>query len=283
MLIKAAKGRFYRLENNMLDKRIQQVCVVSLKDDLDRRKHVAIHFAELGISHYEFVDGVRHNSQAVKQFYLSKRVKAFPNCFRCGLPSCECPNNILIPQQVANCLAFKKTWVKAANHNGLTLICEDDVLFYPGAMKLLSSGLNDIELNTQQPLLLRLAHSGLEADVSLEGLERVSITQEVVMSNVAFILNQAMARLLLDNFALIETTSDIFIHNWCARLEGVNAHTFNPLIATDLSFNKQHARFTSHIHPKGINENDEIRMQAHIKRVSSKQAYDSMVEKWLQR
>ncbi|MDP5143076.1 hypothetical protein ORJ00_10000 [Rheinheimera baltica] len=265
----------------MPDNRIQQVCVVSLPEDTERREHVKRHFTEIGIDNFTFSDGVAYNSQAVKQFYLSNRVKAPPNCFRCNQRSCSCPNNILIPQQVANWLAFKKAWVKAAIHEGLTMICEDDVLFYPGAMGLLSLALDKINLQTEEPLLIRMGHSGLDTQVSLLEKQEVNITQAVVMSNVAFILNQAMARLLLSRFVAIETTSDIFIHNWAAKFERVNAYTIEPLLATDLSYNKDYAKFVSRIHPKGIDETDTQKMQTHVKRANTAKEYQLLLNIWM--
>lgn len=275
------RGRLLYLGSSMLDNRVGQVLVVSLPEDKERRSHIQKHFAETGIRDYSYVDGIPFNSEAVKQFYLSGRVKEFPNCFRCNKPACECVNNILIPQQVANWLAFKKTWVKAAIYHGLTLVCEDDVLFYPGAMNRFSKALDQIDIHTDSPLLVRLAHSGLTDNVDLNEIDEINILDTVVMSNVAFIMNAPMARLLLANFHLIETTSDIFIHDWCAKFEGVNAYTVEPLLATDLSFNKNFARFVSRIHPKGMNEEDEKRKKTHIKRVSSPKEYQQTLQCWL--
>lgn len=265
----------------MLDNRIGQVLVVSLPEDKERRSHIQKHFAEIGIHDYSYVDGISFDSEAVKQFYLSGRVKAFPNCFRCNKPACECANNILIPQQVANWLAFKKTWVKASIHDGLTLICEDDVLFYPSAMQWLSKALDKIDLNDDSPLLIRLSHSGMSDDVDLNSLSEINLSSKVVMSNVASVMNAQMAKLLLNNFNEITTTSDIFIHDWSAKLERVRAYTLEPLLATDLSFNKNFARFVSRIHPKGVNEQDQKRMDAHIKRVTSEKDYQQTVRNWL--
>jgi GR25 family glycosyltransferase involved in LPS biosynthesis len=265
----------------MLDQRIAQVLVVSLPQDTERRQYIKKHFAELNINEYTFVNGVDHKSDAVKQLYLANRVKAFPVCFRCGKSKCQCGNNILIPQQVANWLAFKKAWVKASVNTELTLICEDDVVFYPGAMEWLTKALDKIDTSTEEPLLIRLAHSGLNSQVSLQNLEGITLTPKVVMSNVAFIINQAMATLLLSQFSHINTTSDIFIHNEIASLESVNAYTIEPLLATDLSFDKNYAKFASRIHPKGIDEEDKKRMKAHIKRVESEQEYKKVLVKWL--
>jgi GR25 family glycosyltransferase involved in LPS biosynthesis len=265
----------------MLDKRITQVLVVSLPEDTERRKHISEHFEVNGIDKYQIVDGVCYKSDAVKQFYLSNRVSSYPCCFRCNKAQCECPNNIIIPQQVANWLAFKKAWVKATLHEGLTLVCEDDVYFYPGAMKCLSEGLNKVDCDTTEPILIRLAHSGLDSTISLSEITEVNITNRITMSNVAFIFNSAMAKLLLNHFTIISTTSDVFIHNWIASMTNVKAYTFEPLIATDLSFNKDHARFISRIHPKGLDEDDMKRMKTHTKRAKSKEDYEKILANWV--
>ena len=265
----------------MLSSVINQVLVVSLPDDTERREHVKHHFSDIGINNFQFVDGVNFKSDAVKQFYLSGRVTPFPNCFRCNKPQCECANNVIIPQQVANWLAFEKAWVKVTQNQGLSLVCEDDVWFYPGAMRLLSQALSKIDTSTEKPLLIRLANSGLDSEVCLKEVTNTTLSNKVVMSNVAFIMNAAMASLLLNNFTKIETTSDIFIHSQMAHKSEVIAYTIEPLLATDLSYNKSYAKFISRIHPKGLNEEDTVRMNSHIKRVNSEDQYQSVLEKWL--
>ncbi|WOD06181.1 glycosyltransferase family 25 protein [Marinomonas sp. GJ51-6] len=265
----------------MLDHRIGQVLVVSLPDDTARRGYINKHFSELGISDYQFIDGVSHSSNAVKQYYLSNKVFAYPGCFRCQKNSCKCKNNILIPQQVANWLAFKKVWEKAATHDGLTLVCEDDVLFYPGAMKWLTKALDKVTLSNESPFIIRLAHSGMDATTDLIDIDDVQLSDKVAMSNAAFVLNAEMAKFLINKLDVIETTSDIFIHRWCAGLDEVRSYTTEPLLATDLSFNKEFARFASRIHPKGINKLDEERMNTHIKRVESIEQYQAVLKQWL--
>lgn len=90
----------------MLHKKISTINVVSLLRDSVRREHVQQHFADLGIDTFTFFDAVSHEDQAVIDAYNDGMVKRFPPCFRCGKRKCECKNNILIPQQVANWLSF---------------------------------------------------------------------------------------------------------------------------------------------------------------------------------
>lgn len=263
----------------MLSHKISTVFVVSLVKDVDRRQHIHNHFSDLGIGNYEFVDGVDWTSEKVREAYRRDKVLSYPPCFRCGQKSCLCENNILVPQQVGNWLSFVKTWRKASEVYGWTLICEDDVWFYENGLALLNQFIESHSL-TEQPQLVRLAQSGMAVDTSLADQKSLEVTDDVVMSNPAYLLNQAMAKRLLTRFDKISTTSDVWVHKEVAAEHDVDAVTVNPLIATELSFNKEYARFHSAIHPKGIDDVDIQRRQKHIKRVDSEQEYQSLRLSW---
>ena len=96
------------------------------------------------------------------------------------------------------------------------MVCEDDVLIYPGSTKLLRKYLDGL-LITDEPLLIRMANSGANADVDLTTVEEVNEIDDVYMSNPAYLLNDSMARSLLQNFKVIATTSDIWLHDQMAR------------------------------------------------------------------
>lgn len=264
----------------MIREKLAEVLVVSLDSDTERKQHVQQHFNECGLTDYRFVQAVPANSALVYAMYAKGRVKSFPECFRCFQPACECANNILIPQQVANWLSFKKVWEIVADAKGPVLVCEDDVYFYKNGLNLLENALEEL-LDNNAPQLIRLGHSGLTTETDLSGHTKLEISNDVVMSNVAHIINSAMARLLLTKFDYIDTTSDIWLHNWLAKYPGVKAHTVKPLIATDLSFNKAFAQFRSQIHPKGIDADDEERARQHIKRVDSSTEYSTWLAKLL--
>lgn len=257
----------------MLSENINSVLVLSLPFDVRRKEHIINHFRTQGITRYEFVDAISHYSPLVKEMYLSGRVKAYPSCFRCGLASCNCENNTIIQQQVANWLSFKKVWEQVASAEGPVLVCEDDVLFYPGAIRLLNQWLENTSSANKFPELVRLAHSGLQTDVSLLSHECLTQTDNEVMSNAAYILTPSLAKKMLALFDKIETTSDIWVHHFLPKLTQSMAVTLEPLIATELSFNKKYAKFPSNIHPKGIDERDEKRRLLHKKRFESEQSY----------
>jgi len=268
----------------MLNKIISKVLVLSLPYDVRRKEHIINHFRTHGITEYEFVDAISHYSPLVKDMYLSGRVKTYPSCFRCGLDSCNCENNAIIPQQVANWLSFKKVWELVASADGPILVCEDDVFFYPKGIILLNRWIDNNFVSTEEsPELIRLAHSGLSTDVSLHSLESLDITDNQVMSNAAHIITPVLAQKMLAMFDRIETTSDIWIHKTVPELTGVKATTLAPLIATELSFNKLYAKFPSNIHPKGIDKEDEKRRMEHRMRFASSEDYESWFDGYSRR
>jgi GR25 family glycosyltransferase involved in LPS biosynthesis len=266
----------------LLDPIIKQTFVVSLEQDIERRNHVKQHFSQIGINNYGFVDAVPSDDLTVKKMFLDGRVATYPNCFRCYQVQCECGNNIIIPQQVANWLSFVKTWGKVAKSDGWSLICEDDVLFFDSSIPLLNQFLTEyLPAYEHKPTLIKLAHSGLDTNVSLSHLTSLFSNNRTVMSNVAHVMNSEMAQRLLESFDCIDTTSDIWVHKTMAEVEDINDLTVEPLIATDLSFNKDFARFQSRIHPKGIDAADLERVNQHIKKVDSESSYFSVLESWL--
>ena len=266
----------------MLNKVIKKVLVLSLPFDVRRRDHVIQHFATLGITQYEFVDAISHRSPLVRDMFLSGRVKTYPTCFRCNLDNCNCENNAIIPQQVANWLSFKKVWEQAANADGPVLVCEDDVYFYPKGIGLLDKWLDNALVSGEEfPELIRLAHSGMPTDVSLHSIESLSASDNIVMSNAAHIITPKLAREMVTMFNRIETTSDIWVHRVVPKQAGIKAITLEPLIATELSFNKEYAKFPSNIHPKGIDEEDEKRKLEHRKRFTSSEGYNNWLGAFL--
>jgi hypothetical protein len=111
----------------------------------------------------------------------------------------------------------------------------------------------------------------------------VVLTDDVVMSNAAYVINQPMARLLLSHFLRIDTTSDVFVHRKAETWDGVRACTVKPLLATELSFNRDFAQFVSRIHPKGISGNDELRKQSHFQRAVNESDYRQQRNGWISR
>jgi GR25 family glycosyltransferase involved in LPS biosynthesis len=258
---------------------ISRTLVLSLPQDGQRKQHIRKHFSEVGLSGFKFFRALAPDSKEVISAYNLGLVKKFPNCFRCGQLTCSCENNVLIPQQVANVLSFKQLW-ESIRHTGneWTLVCEDDVHFYPNGFNLLKELLKGRSPD-EQPSLIRISQSGLDSEAELN-YSSVELSDEVVMSNSAYVLNGHMANYLCQKFGTIETTSDIWVHKQIAQHQGVKSITVSPLLATDLSFNPKYAKFVSRIHPKGINEDDLARKNTHVKRVETEREYELLLSKW---
>ena len=263
----------------MLNSSIQKVIVLTLDEDSERREHIKQHFKDIGIEDFSFFKAISSSSTHVANYYRKGLVKGYPECFRCSSNNCQCPNNIIIPQQVANWLSFTEIWKSIACKTGLFLICEDDVGFHTNAIPLLNDVLSSLN-NPAEKLIIRLVASGQEPYKTLDLEEPLKITSEPVMSNAAYILSGSMASYLLDNFETISHTSDVWLHEHIAARADVNAITVEPLIGTDLSFNKDHAQFLSRIHPKGIDEDDIKREKNHKQRAGSASEYQDMLRTW---
>jgi len=258
---------------------IVETLVVTLRDDVARRQHITAHFHDAGLQRYGFWPAVAHTDPAVVQMYRSGRVVAFPPCFRCARELCTCANNVLIPQQVANWLSFLNLWRSLPDDaDRYYLVCEDDVSFHANALDNLTDFMRDFR-RAKPFVLIRLAHSGERPDAVLPRA-RPAVSNRVVMSNAAYILNGAMAAHLVRSFDAITTTSDEWLHRTAAQHSDVQALTLEPLLATDLSYNKDHARFVSRIHPKGIDEADVKRQAAHRKRANSVAEYRELLTQW---
>lgn len=261
---------------------IDKTLVVSLAIDHERRRHIEDHFGDLGIHQFHFVDAVTAEDPMVKEAYDQGVVSTYPPCFRCGSASCDCFNNVLIPQQVANWLSFRKVWkTLPADPEKYFLICEDDVAFHHNAMPLLSQFLEEFE-PAQEQVLIRMSQSGLEPYQTLN-VNSLSTRWGPVMSNAAYILNGAMAARLLREPFRIAQTSDNWLHGEIGAKADVHAVTLDPLLATDLSYNEQFAQFRSRIHPKGIDEEDTGRQITHVKRVDSVEEYEKLRASWFEK
>lgn len=262
-------------------KKLKRILVVSLDEDVARQAHIRSHLPAIGLDNFEFVRAINHRAPSVQALFNQGRVHAYPNCFRCGQPSCACINNILVPQQVANWLSFIKVWeMCSADPDDLFLICEDDVSFREGANLVLECFLRTFE-QSEKNVLVRLAASGQDPGGAVS-VRNFGLSNRVVMSNAAYLLNGHMAQTLLDAFGRVETTSDIWLHRDMAGRTDVQSLTIEPLLATDLSFNREFAQFASRIHPKGIDAEDQIRQESHIKRVADADEYERVRARWFQ-
>jgi GR25 family glycosyltransferase involved in LPS biosynthesis len=263
-----------------LENYIDNIYIINLKNNLERKKYIIEYFSKLKLNKYIFFSATNSRDKIVKTYYNQGKIFQYPPCFRCGRESCNCDNNILIPQQIANWISFLRLWQKIAAFDAHKnfMICEDDVYFYDYWQNNLDFFFTEFypqNINSQEPFLLKLAQSGLPLTSSSQD---PCITNKIVMSNVCYILNAKMAKFLLNTFGKIIHTSDVYVHQIIPLIyPNLQIYTLEPLIATDLSFNKDTAKFMSNIHPKGINEKDIKRQEKHIKRVNSVDEYEDYI------
>jgi GR25 family glycosyltransferase involved in LPS biosynthesis len=224
-----------------------RVLCVGLVDRTDRRAHARSEFARVGIGGYRFVDGCAADSDEVRSAFESGRVAACPPCFRCGKQACECENRRLMPEQVGCWLAHERAWRDVAEQ-GMTLVCEDDVLFTPRvgeAFAFLAQHAQLARLIETGPVLLRLGRALTEDH---QAGREFRLTDTIAMSNPCYALNRTMADLLLGASDRIFTTVDIFIHRDMAPKAA--SLTLDPPLASDLSWST--GQFRSDILPKRL-------------------------------
>lgn len=264
----------------MLHPAIRKTIVLSLKEDHCRRGHIRSHFTDIGISNFSFFIAIDSSDKSVAEAYRTGLVKCFPSCFRCGEDICSCPNNILIPQQVANWLSFIEIWKSLKGEQGYFLICEDDVSFHKNSIHLLNEVISDLP-SPDNKVLLRLVASGKKPNLVLDKDIPLIVSDKVSMSNAGYIVSGSMVNYILESFEKIEHTSDVWLHSQLAKEDCVTSLTVKPLIGTDLSFNTEYAQFLSRIHPKGIDASDVKRKEIHIKRVQTSDEYQKLKSTWL--
>ncbi|NJD07897.1 MAG: glycosyltransferase family 25 protein [Methylococcaceae bacterium] len=226
------------------------IFVISLPESRDRRAHIERSFRRRGLADYVFVDGVTPDAPEVEEAYETGRVKHYPPCFRCGQTGCACPNNVLVPAQVATFFSHAAAWRQVAQQQpGYYLIVEDDVVFQWYAGYILDqcrrNGRLFLEREREEPVLIRLGWAKSKQDHRFRFRGEVLENAER-MSNPAYAITPALATILLEQFREIATTADIFLHRQVGR--GYRNYTVLPAVATELSWSS--GTVSSLIHPR---------------------------------
>ncbi len=214
----------------------ENIYCVSLEESSKRREHIKDEMTKQKIKKYEFIDAVTKTDQIVENAYSNGQVKLYPPCFRCGKIDCQCDNNVLIPTQVATFFSHKKIWeIIAKQKDGMYLIIEDDIKFntYYKLMKLyFHKKINTLSNKyINEPLLLRLAWAHNEE----HKFSKIKLIENSLkMSNPMYSINPEMAKILLNDFKIVDTTVDVYIHKNIG-LKHKNFTLFPPL-AYELSW-----------------------------------------------
>jgi GR25 family glycosyltransferase involved in LPS biosynthesis len=226
------------------------IFVISMPESTDRREHIERTFRNRGITGYAYVDGVRPDSLEVEGAYETGRVKRYPPCFRCGQIGCGCPNNVLVPAQVATFFSHAAAWRQVAQREpGYYLVVEDDVVFRWYAGYILNHLHRDnrlfLDQERNEPVLIRLGWAKKLRDHWFHFRGEVLQNTER-LSNPAYALTPSLAAILLDGFGEIATTADIYLHRQVGMRH--KNYTVLPAVATELSWSS--GTVSSLIHPR---------------------------------
>jgi len=234
--------------------RLRVICL-TLPDCRERQMDVVKELNNVGLHRYEFSPGYYPDSPEVSLALKENRVKKYPVCFRCDKEDCGDPecNNILIPPQIAVCLGFQAMFRRLVNsEDKFALFCEDDIIFAPYAKKVFKSKefkkiINKIIAFNKKPAMIRLGRPRLDPDFYSDAPpKRIEINSEIEMSNTAFIINQAFAKIALNRLNKIDHTADVIIHRDLNEL--TESYTINCQLVADRSWTL--FQVPSLIHPK---------------------------------
>ena len=62
----------------------EKVLCLTLNGDIERQKSATNELYNVGLQNFKFFQGVKSDDKRIFELYQSKRVFAFPPCFRCG-------------------------------------------------------------------------------------------------------------------------------------------------------------------------------------------------------
>lgn len=270
----------------MLDN-IENIFIINLQEDLGRYNHSLFELSKLNLNKINFVKAVHYGEDVVKEFYKSKRVKKFTSCFRCddsdyGKNYCEHDNNIITPMQVGNFLSFKKVMKMKLDSNGLGMVLEDDFYLKPKydiALKNVSIFIKKNKLeNINEPLLIRIgSHTKVRKRYRIIFKlfkKNIFPQNHYNMANPAFIFNNKFAQLFLDNFHIINTTSDNFIHKILCKDHKVKNFSVYPFPISQYTHKSDNKKFLSSIDK----ESKEKLFKNYVK---NKDEYDELFDLWV--
>lgn len=265
---------------------VDKTFVINLVNDSYRKNHVIREFNKK-CDKFEFIEAISHDSNEVKSLYKTNKVMAFPPCFRCNQEKCNHVNNYLTPKQVGNFLSFKKIMEIIVNNNySNVLIFEDDFKFTFNSKTSFNNLYKFIYqkqlLKAEFPLLIRIgSHTVVNKKYYLKLLllKKSTFIENNIenMANPCFLINNKYARLFLEKFNFIDTTSDNFIHRKIVEENNVLNFSIYPFPVTQLSYGKKNNLFKSSITSSPVSNDF-----SSLNKVASGNEYKNLKSNWLQ-
>lgn len=265
---------------------VKNTYIINLREDIARYNHCLSELSKINHQSAQFIEAVRYDDDIVKDLYIRNKVKNFDSCFRCDDINylknyCEHHNNIITPMQVGNFLSFKKVMEKKLGSSGLGLVLEDDFYFKKGYLKAfnnISSFITKSNLNnSNQPLLIRIgSHTKAKKRYTIQFtlFGKNKFIQNIYnMANPGFIFNNKFAELFLDNFDVVNTTSDNFIHKILCRDNKVINFSVVPFPISQYTHKSDNKKFISSIDRNSEN----IFFKNHV---NNKEEYEELLNIW---
>lgn len=266
---------------------LDKVFLINLEKDINRYNHSIVELSKLNINNFSVIKAVKYDDEIVKKLYRKNLVKGFDTCFRCDdinykQKLCTHKNNILTPPQVANFLSFKKVMEQSVANKKLMFVLEDDFYLtknYTNAFKNITKFCITKDLiNKSVPVLIRVgSHTVAEKRYQLKfkiSKKNSFIENRYNMANPAFIYNSAFAKLFLNKFKKIETTSDNFIHKYLCKNEKVLNYSVYPFPMSQHTHRSQTNVFESNID----SGEDNIFFRNNV---NSEQEYKILLNSWI--
>lgn len=253
---------------NFINDNIELVYVINVRDSIYRYNHIIFELSKVQIDNFQIIKAVTPKDIEVKEMFANKLVNSYPPCFRCSYKICDHKNNFLNPIQVANFLSFKLVMNKIIkNNNKFSLILEDDFYFkknFDPSFKVLNNYFKKYKiLECNKPVLVRIG-SHTQVNKTKQKLSNYINNYNVVknsynMANPGFIVNIEFAKLFVEKFKKIETTSDNYIHKiLCEENEVINLSLI-PFPIRQKSYGEKNNTFKSEVVDENSKENLTIR------------------------
>ncbi|GEM_PF-3966249 len=218
-----------------------RVICLTLPEQRRRQLNTVKEFQKVGIASYEFFIGYQAHSKEVIDAFSKKRIKSYPNCFRCGERDCgknDC-NNILLPEQVSVALGYQNIFKTILEgDDDFVAVCEDDIVFSVYARSIMTS--ENFErlivgsgIKSVQPTLIQLSTATVDKELFSQEKKELIFNNDKIISNSFFLVNKSFAKLAYQRLEKIDHTASIMIHDFIANIVGVKYFTLKVPLATD--------------------------------------------------
>ena len=221
----------------MIDSLFDRVIVISLPSNLERREHIRQHFAETGITNYEFFDAI---NGAELDLAALKRAGILAD------KPAEHGDTDLSPGEVGCAWSHISVYESAlARRLKRILVCEDDVQFCAGANEVIAGYMAEMPRNWDiiHFMSTRPVGSGDKLDVNRKKItEHVYLGYNEGAGAACYALTSRCMKFLLRHAYPINKAADGLTNwpsGWWKQCQGYRGYIVTPLPATSGQFTTQ--------------------------------------------